>query len=110
MLFPELYKIVIKFNIVGFTGGIPPLDLPLIVGWVGQRLIVWRSAANSWPNTHSICPEPGNIRIVSSFARNSTMGGGGPPPSVELNFWLHTMCACTEWYSTYQIRWDNLWL
>jgi len=26
------------------------------------------------------------------------------------NFWLHAMCACTEWYSTYQIRWENWWL
>ena len=29
---------------------------------------------------------------------------------VKRNFWLHAMCACTEWYSTYQIRWENWWL
>jgi len=23
------------------------------------------------------------------------------------NFWLHTICACTESYSTYQIRWET---
>jgi len=28
---------------------------------------------------------------------------------VKRNFWLHAMCACTEWYSTYQIRWENWW-
>ena len=27
---------------------------------------------------------------------------------VRRNFWLHAMCARTEWYSTYQIRWGNL--
>jgi len=36
------------------------------------------------------------------------------PVSSELsdlrNFWLHAMCACTEKYSTYQIRWENWWL
>jgi len=21
------------------------------------------------------------------------------------NFWLHTMYACTDWYSSWQIRW-----
>jgi len=26
---------------------------------------------------------------------------------VKRNFWLHAMCACTEWYSTYQIRGGN---
>jgi len=26
------------------------------------------------------------------------------------NFWLHTICACTEQHSTYQIRWENWWL
>jgi len=26
------------------------------------------------------------------------------------NFWLHAMCGCTGWYSTYQIRWENWWL
>jgi len=26
------------------------------------------------------------------------------------NFWLHAMCACTEWYSTYEIHWENRWL
>jgi len=29
---------------------------------------------------------------------------------VKQNFWLHAMCACTELYSTYQIRWENYWL
>jgi len=29
---------------------------------------------------------------------------------VKRNFWLHTMCACTEWYSTCKIRWENWWL
>jgi len=23
------------------------------------------------------------------------------------NFWLHVMCVCTEWYSTYHICWEN---
>jgi len=36
------------------------------------------------------------------------------PVSCEIselrNFWLHAMYACTEWYSTYQICWENLWL
>jgi len=26
------------------------------------------------------------------------------------NFWLHTIYACTEQYSTYQIRWWNWFL
>jgi len=26
------------------------------------------------------------------------------------NFWLHIMCACTEWYYTYQIRPEKWWL
>jgi len=29
---------------------------------------------------------------------------------VKWNFWLHTMCACTEHYSVYQICWENWWL
>jgi len=29
---------------------------------------------------------------------------------VKRNFWLHAMCACTKWYSIYQIRWENWWL
>jgi len=29
---------------------------------------------------------------------------------VKRNFWLHAMCECLEWYSTYQIRWENWWL
>jgi len=29
---------------------------------------------------------------------------------VKRNFWLHAMCARTEWYSTYRIRWENWWL
>jgi len=26
---------------------------------------------------------------------------------VKQNFWLYAMSACTEWYSTHQIRWNN---
>jgi len=26
------------------------------------------------------------------------------------NFWLHAMCAWTEWYSTYEIHWESRWL
>jgi len=29
---------------------------------------------------------------------------------VKRNFWLHVMCACTEWCSTHQIHWENWWL
>ena len=29
---------------------------------------------------------------------------------VKRNFWLHAMCACTEWLSTCQNRLENLWL
>jgi len=29
---------------------------------------------------------------------------------VKRNFWLHALRACTQWYSTYQIRWENWWL
>jgi len=29
-------------------------------------------------------------------------------PGVKQNFWLHAMCACTEWYSTYEIHWETM--
>jgi len=29
---------------------------------------------------------------------------------VKRNFWLHTMCASTEWYSAYQIPKEKWWL
>jgi len=35
---------------------------------------------------------------------------GGWITGVKRNFWLHAICACTEQYATYQIRWRNCWL
>ena len=35
---------------------------------------------------------------------------GGWITSVKRNFWLHSIWACTEQHSTYQIRWENWWL
>ena len=29
---------------------------------------------------------------------------------VKRNFWLHAICACTEWCSAHKIRWENWWL
>jgi len=34
----------------------------------------------------------------------------GEQTGVEWNFWLHAMCEWAEWYSTYQIPWENWWL
>jgi len=35
---------------------------------------------------------------------------GGWITGVKRKFWLHTICACTEQHSTYQIRWESWWL
>jgi len=44
-----------------------------------------------------------HARIFENVSANSLTG-------VKQNFWLHATCACTEQYSTYQIRSESWWL
>ena len=59
-------------------------------------------------------PNPIQLRLQERKLTPDPVGCSRSPVSSEisdlLNFWLHAMCACTESYSTYQIRWENWWL
>jgi len=43
--------------------------------------------------------------VLVAVVMRHTFDGTG----VKRNFWLPAMCACTEWYSTNQIRSENWW-
>jgi len=54
------------------------------------------------------------IKISQTVFNSFTVTPAWVPVSSEIshlrNFWLHALCTCTEWYPTYQIRWENWWL
>ena len=57
--------------------------------------------------THTFC-----TTLVDKNKQNRTFYNsvGGWITGVKRNFWLHSICACTEQHSTYQIHWENWWL
>jgi len=60
--------------------------------------IYWKLLSGScknWKKKHSCS----GFVLFENSDSGSCSGSG-----VKRNFWLHAMCACTEWYSTHQIR------
>ena len=72
-----------------------------------------------WPQTWSLyCKHTHSAQRwlikTDKTERFTTALEAESPVSSEISdlrkFWLHTICACTEQHSTYQIRWENWWL